>query len=359
MLLFSSLGLLKHVPPKVKATPVALANVPVSDPLGPPIVDSLEVYNISSSKASVTWRAFASNPISTSNITSKLEVYKITNLGSEKILEFSKYTPQGVTITTGLEGLPTGAELSLRVRAEEWTGDTLVKYSEWLDVTDTFTTLGIAPGFSGLKDGVWYVDGEATTLPLSGSGEWEGVYFIQGNSTGWDFLPCLGWVGIIGGYLLINGVLANGTYSCTCCADEYEYIPANTWFNGMQVPEFFSGYGNVNDVLYQNYLPYTGPTENEYYIQGAITPLDSSGSGYMDADGIPETYHVNGVKYTGWLNGQNVYFINGKATTLGTDGTGIVDGKYYRNGVYLGAVGNPYDSSQAPGTTFTAGVTYG
>lgn len=355
MLLFSSLGLLKHVPPKVKATPVALAEVPVSDPLGPPMVDSLGVYNISYSKASVTWRAFASNPISTSNITSKLEVYKITNLGLEKILEFSKYTLQGVTITIGLEELPTAVELSLRVRAEEWEGDTLVKYSEWLDADDTFTTLSVSSNFSGFKDGVWYVYGEATPLPLSGTGEWNGGYWIRGQATGFMYLSCIGWFGFIDGYLYIESSPANGKLSCSCCDSSNAYLN-NNYFNGLQVPEHFSGYGNVNDVLYQNYLPYTGPTENGYYIQGASTPLDSSGSGAI-IEGDATILYENGAPVSGIKN--ETYYMAGRQTTLTGDGTGIWNGSYYRYGVYLGAVGNPYDSSQVLGTTFTAGVAYG
>lgn len=355
MLLFSSLGLLKHVKPKVKVTPVAAGDLPDPNLFNLPIVDSLTVADVSFSSAYVTWRAFPSNPLSTSNVTSKLECYRITGQGSTKVFEFSQVMFEGGIVSTTIEGLPSGAEFSLRVRAEQGVGDNIFAWSEWLYLAGTFTTLSVSSNFSGFKDGIWYIDGEATTLPLSGTGEWNGEYWIQGQPTGFTYLSCIGWFGHINGLLYIESSLANGKFSCSCCGSDYAYLN-NNYLNGVEVPEFFSGYGNVNDVLYQNYLPYTGPTENGYYIQGTVTPLDPTGSGTI-TNGNTTVLYENGTPVSGAKD--NTFYIGGQPTTLTPDGTGVWNGSYYRNGVYLGAVGNPYDASQAPGTTFTPGVTYG
>jgi hypothetical protein len=231
-------------------------------------------------------------------------------------------------------------------------------------------TQPVPAGFSGFRNNVWYQEGTPTGLSPSGTGVHDGYYHIQGNPTGLNYVSGLGWVGILGGYTYINGQLANGRYFCPSCSNaDLSFVNGgpiqNIYFlNGVAADyatvSTTGGTGNFGGVYYSNYQRYTGNVNGVYYRYGQSTTLNSSGSGYMGGNGIPETYHVNGTKYTGWLDGENVFFINGKATGLGPDGTGVIDGKYYYAGMYIGEVANPYsyqqNSNQA--SRFSSGITY-
>ena len=203
----------------------------------------------------------------------------------------------------------------------------------------------IAPT-NGVFGGGYYINGQATTLSMNGNGEWEGVYYINGQPTGLVEVSGFGWSGTYNGLQYYNGELAHGL------------INNQWWRYGAAVSEafFYGGNGHLTDGLfYQNYIPFTGRYNGEWYYKGVLKPM-FNGQGYGN-DGF-FTYQ-NGDLFTGYLGG--IYYVNGLPTTLGANGMGTWNGQYYSGGVYVGDVGNPYDSGQtsSQGSRFSQGVTYG
>lgn len=198
---------------------------------------------------------------------------------------------------------------------------------------------------NGEVGGVYYINGNATSLNLNGTGEWEGVYYINGQATTLVEIDGLGWSGVYDGLQYYNGIIADG------------YIDTKWWYNGLQTVELFYNGGNgwYNNLFYQNFSPFTGFYNGNWYTQGNIeTELDDQGNGSID-----DLMYVAGAPYTGTLNG--TYYINGLATTLAPGGTGTWNGQFYSYGAYIGDVGNPYDADQTSGqgSRFSQGVTYG
>jgi hypothetical protein len=372
MLGFSFSSLAVHKKPKIKTRP--LLNPPQIDASGMPIVQNISVSRIGDTTADISWWLVSSEGGFT---ISTVECYRVSESQQldpydASLRDFS-YDVRAETgqITITANSLTQNTEYRVRVMASKYSDiGAIDHYTQWSYYLETFFTQSIPFGFSGFRNNVWYREGVLTGLPASGTGVYDGDYYIQGNVTGFRYLPGLGWSGNWLGYIYIGGNLANGRYFCPMCSSE------DLWFiNGVPIQNFYflngiaadygtisamGGTGDFGGVYYSNYQRYTGNVDGVYYSYGQSTTLDSSGTGYIGGNGIPETYHVNGAKYTGWLDGDNIYFIDGKATTLGPDGTGVINGKYYYAGMYIGEVANPYsyqqNSNQA--SRFSSGITY-
>lgn len=199
---------------------------------------------------------------------------------------------------------------------------------------------------TGLFGWAYYINGQVTPLSNNGTGEWNGVFYVKGQPTELVETPDFGWSGVYNGQQYYYGTLA------------HSLINGQWWYHGGAVTEFFFNGGNgigPSGLFYQSFSPFTGVHEGVRYTAGVIRPeLDLDGNGTIN-----QILHVAGMPYTGTLQG--VYYINGQITELGAGGTGIWNGNYYSGGVYVGAVGNPYDSGQtsSQGSRFSQGVTYG
>ena len=199
---------------------------------------------------------------------------------------------------------------------------------------------------NGVFAGRYHINGQVTSLNQLGTGEWDGVYYILGQPTGLVEDPTWGWSGVYNGEQYYNGELAHGL------------INGQWWRYGSSTTEafFYGGNGHLMDGLfYQNYRPFTGKYNGEWYFQGELSPF------YQGQAIFVSGYHTyyNGVLFDGLLGG--IFYVGGMQTTLGPNGVGIWNNAHYSGGVYVGDVGNPYDSGQtsSQGSSFSEGVTYG
>lgn len=199
---------------------------------------------------------------------------------------------------------------------------------------------------NGVFAGIYHIAGEATSLNQNGTGVWNGVWYVKGQPTQLIDLPTYGWSGMHNGEQYYYGELANGL------------VDGKWWKSGAEVTEQFfnGGDGHLTDGLfYQNYQPFTGQHNGQWYFQGELKPMYQGQTFFVDG------YHTfyNGELFTGLLGA--IYYVGGLPTTLGTNGVGIWNNAYYSGGAYVGDVGNPYDSGQtsSQGSRFSEGVTYG
>jgi hypothetical protein len=198
---------------------------------------------------------------------------------------------------------------------------------------------------NGVFGGGYYINGQITGLSVNGTGEYNNTYYIKGQPTSLVEISENCWSGTHQGLQYFCGVLADGL------------INGSWWKQGSPSSEVFYNGGNgvFNGIFYQNYSPFTGNYNFTWYSMGVAYPtLNYAGSGF-----IGQTAYQNGLPYTGNLDGQ--YYVNGQLTSLASTGTGVWNGQYYSSGVYIGSVGNPYDAGQTSsmGSRFSEGVTYG
>jgi hypothetical protein len=199
---------------------------------------------------------------------------------------------------------------------------------------------------TGFFAGVYYIEGEPTPLNASGTGEWNGVYYVNGAATNLVNNSTSGWSGTYANQQYYNGALAHGL------------INGQWWYYGNVSTEqfFYGGNGHFTDGLfYQNYQPFTGQYNGQWYFKGELKPMYNGQTFFVSG------YHTyyNGELFDGLLGG--VFYVGGLPTTLGANGVGIWNNAHYSGGVYVGSVGNPYDSGQtsSQGSRFSEGVTYG
>ena len=100
----------------------------------------------------------------------------------------------------------------------------------------------------------------------------------------------------------------------------------------------FSNVTTATGLQFLNGTTYTGAIAGTYYLSGAATTLDSSGTGW---DSNSSVYYISGVATTlpesgtGWESSNSVYYVSGVATTLPESGTGWDSNSsvYYVSGV--------------------------
>lgn len=362
MLGFSLSALAGHKEPIVRVT--SLANPPAPDPDGLPVLQNVVVSGTTTTQTYVTWTLGTDDDAGVTIC--HVQCYSSQVEGVSNIYVTSKTG----RITALVDSLTPGTTYTAKVSAIRYASGGAEYSSDGWAYSNSFLTLSVPSDFTGLKDSVWYINGEpAAGLFNTGAGVHDGEYYIQGNATGFQYVPGLGWCGIWAGLIYIGGNVANGHYSCSSCTS------AQLWFvNGGPIQNLYfvngvaidytlataaNGTGSFGGVYYSNWQPYTGSVNGIYYNYGQSTALDSSGSGTV-SNGDTPLYYVNGQKFTGQDTSSGIFYINGVATDLGPDGTGVVDGKYYYGGMYVGEVANPYDSGQtsSQGSRFSAGVTY-
>lgn len=266
---------------------------------------------------------------------------KYNNFPSSDVKEKNLRITSNSAVTFSLNDLLPGTTYYIRTQARSIaTGISSV----WTPASPIIVNTPIAPT-NGVFGGVYHIDGEATSLSLNGTGEWEGDYYINGQVTEFDELDGFGWSGVYNGIQYYNGAIADG------------YINTKWWYNGVESSQAFYSGGNgfLNGLFFQEFAPVTGFYNGNWYTQGVIKPgLNPQGNGAID-----DLTYVAGAPYTGTLNG--IYYIKGEATSLSPGGTGTWNGQFYSYGAYIGDVGNPYDAGQtsSQGSRFSSGVTYG
>jgi hypothetical protein len=281
--------------------------------------------------------------------------YSKTEDFSEQTYSKGLTTAPNKSVAVFLDNLSPGQTYYIRIRARKVNSAQFSRYAPYtivsnglggLTITDYLLKITTASSpTNGFFSGIYYINGQATYLPASGTGEWNGTYYSQGIATNLVNIPGLGWSGRIGDFQYYNAQLANG------------YFEGEWWYYGTLSSEFFFNGGNGwhHGLFYQDYVPFTGYYEGQWFGAGHLKPgLDAYGNGTTD-----QLMYYAGAPYTGVIN--TTYYINGEATTLGTGGTGTWNGQYYSGGAYVGDVGNPYDSGQtsSQGSRFSSGVTYG
>jgi hypothetical protein len=266
---------------------------------------------------------------------------KYPNFPAIEVKEKNMIVTSGNAVTFSLMDLDPGATYYLKAQARSLeTGVSCLPTPASPIIINTPT----APQ-NGWFSGIYFINGEITSLNQSGTGEWDGVYYVNAQPTQLVNLPNFGWSGVYNYQQYYYGELAHGL------------IDDKWWRYGVLTTEVFfnSGNGHLTDGLfYRNYVPFTGRYNGEWYYKGVLKQFNTDGYG---TDGF-FTY-MNGDLFTGFAGG--VYYVNGLPTTLGANGIGTWNGQYYSGGVYVGNVGNPYDSGQtsSQGSRFSEGVTYG
>jgi hypothetical protein len=303
-----------------------LKNIAVSSPSHPQVMVALSVY-------------YTPNI----NLAVKLLYSRYSNFPGFNTEEKNIIVPANSGITFSLNNLLPGTTYYLKAQAASFETPSVI--GEFAPNSPIIINTPVAP-VSGLFGGFYFIGGQATSLNIHGTGEWDGVYYINGVATNLINHPTLGWSGVYNGQQYYYGALA------------HSLINDQWWYHGCAVTEFFFNGGNgigLGGLFYQNFSVFTGVHEGVRYKAGLAAPeLDLDGNGTID-----QILHVAGMPYTGDLQG--VYYINGQTTELGAGGTGIWNGQYFSGGVFIGNVGNPYDSGQTSGqgSRFSEGVTYG
>lgn len=247
---------------------------------------------------------------------------------------------------------------------------------------------GDNPASSGYGENIYFINGQQTSLDISGDGTWDGYVYYQGCNTnipnpgvGYDYycgsntyyidgvgttLDSYGW-GNWNGYIYADGcntgIAEGGTGYDSSCTNSY-------WVNGCQSSLDSSGTGYDSYCTYSWWIDgcqtnldgygtgtgYDSYCTMKYYIDFVETTLDSDGTGSWDGYyylyGFPTTLDSNGTgSYNGyyWINGCQTdlsengtgfdsyctysYYINGALTTLDSNGDGTWNGVEYLNGL--------------------------
>jgi hypothetical protein len=186
-----------------------------------------------------------------------------------------------------------------------------------------FSNGNLASGYHAPTE-TYYIAGQATTLNSSGTGSWNGLYYVNA-------VLASGW---IGGTYYISG---NAT-SLDSSGTGYNSADNSYYITGTQTTLDSNGTGSWSGYYYITGTQTTldgsgnGSWNNSYYITGTQTTLDSSGNGSWDGyyyiTGAQTTLDSNG---TGSWNGY--YYITGTQTTLDGSGNGSWNGTEYLDGI--------------------------
>ena len=204
---------------------------------------------------------------------------------------------------------------------------------------------------------VYYIGGVATTLDSNGTG-WDSnsfVYYLSGVATGldsngdgfWNEVPYYNGYVFTQGYLPTNGIYYIGGQATDLNSAGEGYWNGSWYINGYIPDSTFTGCGFEGGTWgYFHNGNYLGGEvdcegrglDNQYYyqyvIQGQPTDLSRGGNGYFNGilyiGGYPNPTYT-GVAYLD--GGFEAYYVNGQPTELDQSGNGTSGGLYYVSGV--------------------------